>query len=150
MQQVGDQGKQGQVSETKTSRSFARWVGFEEKTLWDWFQMLVVPVALAIGALYIDITASYIAADRQREESMNDYFSEMTTLLLEHNLRQADKASEVRSVARVRTLTTLTTLRFTLTVTPFFNVFLGRPGLPVSKSSWHISKIIISSSIQIR
>jgi hypothetical protein len=145
MQQAGDQGKQGQVSETKTSRSFARWVGFEEKTLWDWFQMLVM--ALAIGALYIDITASYIAADRQREESINDYFSEMTTLLLEHNLRQADKASEVRSVARVRTLTTL---RFTLTVTPFFNVFLGRPGLPVSKSSWHISKIIISSSIQIR
>jgi len=107
VQRAGDQGEQDQVSETKTSRSFARWVGFEGKTLWDWLQILVVPVALATGALYIDIAASYIAADRQREESMNDYFREMTSLLLEHNLRQADKASEVRSIARVRTLTTL-------------------------------------------
>ena len=107
VQRSGDQGEQDQVSETKTSRSFARWVGFEGKTLWDWFQILVVPVALATGALYIDIATSYIAADRQREESMNDYFREMTSLLLEHNLRQADKASEVRSIARVRTLTTL-------------------------------------------
>ena len=78
VQRSGDQGEQDQVSETKTSRSFARWVGFEGKTLWDWLRILVVPVALATGALYIDIATSYIAADRQREESMNDYFGEMT------------------------------------------------------------------------
>ena len=33
-------------------------------------------------------------------------------------------------------------LFFTLTVTPSFKIFRGRPGLPVRKSSWHISKRI--------
>lgn len=104
---VGDQAKQDPPQETKTSRGFFRWTGFQGRTLWDWLKVLVVPMAVVLVGLYIDIVASYIAVDRQREESMKEYFREMTTLLIEHKLRQADKESEVRSIARVRTLTTL-------------------------------------------
>ncbi len=104
---AGDQAKQDPPPETKAFRGFFCWTGFQGRTLWDWLKVLVVPMALALVGLYIDIVASYIAADRQREESMKEYFREMTTLLIEHKLRQADKESEVRSIARVRTLTTL-------------------------------------------
>ena len=83
------------------------WTGFHGKTLWDWLQMLIIPLVLAVGAFYIDIAASYIEADRQQEESMKSYFHEMTGLLLDKQLRSADKDSEVRSIARVMTLTTL-------------------------------------------
>lgn len=83
------------------------WTGFQGKTFWDWLQILVIPSVLAIGAFYIDLTASYIESDRQQEESMKSYFLEMTELLLEKQLRHAEKESEVRSIARVMTLTTL-------------------------------------------
>lgn len=107
VQLTGDQTEQDRLRERKTSHGFMRWTGFQGKTLWHWLKVLVIPVALALCALYIDVVTSYIAADRQREEWMKEYFHEMTTLLLEHKLRQTDKESEVRSIARVRTLITL-------------------------------------------
>ena len=84
-----------------------QWTGFRGKTLWDWLQILIIPAALASAALYLQIAAELIAADRQKEELLTEYFREMTRLLLEHNLREAREDSEVRGIARVRTLTTL-------------------------------------------
>jgi hypothetical protein len=107
VQRADDQVERKRAQGSKAARGFTRWTGLRGKTLWDWLQILIIPAALAIGAFYIDIVASYIANDRQREEAMKDYFHEMTTLLLEHKLRQADKESEVRMIARVSTITTL-------------------------------------------
>jgi uncharacterized protein YjbI with pentapeptide repeats len=51
-----------------------------------------------------------IAQDNQREAALQDYFDEMTQLLLEKELRHSEPTSEVRTLARSRTLTTLRNL----------------------------------------
>ena len=83
------------------------WTGFKGKTLWDWLQILIIPLVLASGAFYLQIVTEFIAADRQKEQLLTEYLREMTRLLLEHNLREAEENSELRSIANVRTLMTL-------------------------------------------
>jgi hypothetical protein len=105
------------------------WTGFKEtsrtkdenievqprKTLWDWMQLLFVPVVLAIlvGGLTWWQTSSERA--RQAEEAAQQealraqntavqvYLDQMTTLMLEEGLRGADVDSEVRTIAQART-----------------------------------------------
>ena len=99
-----------------------RWAGFEEKKLWDLFQLIIVPLVLAVGAIYLQNAAKQReqsqaeeraraeqsqAEDRTRQESLNKYFDTMTDLLLESKLRASEKGSEVRTIARARTLTAL-------------------------------------------
>ncbi|NLF01723.1 MAG: pentapeptide repeat-containing protein [Anaerolineales bacterium] len=122
------------------------WTGFgghvkaedweREKKLWDWFELLIVPVALAVGAFLLNrserkaerriaeerrqadqriaddrIKAERgIAEDRQQEERLQAYFDRMTELLLEKGLRDSQDDDEVRSIIRTRTLTVLRTL----------------------------------------
>jgi Pentapeptide repeats (8 copies) len=76
------------------------WAGLREKKLWDFLQLLIVPAVLAYGALYLQ-------EDRNHQENLNKYFDNMTNLLLESKLRISKKESEVRTIARARTLTTL-------------------------------------------
>jgi uncharacterized protein YjbI with pentapeptide repeats len=73
---------------------------FGEKKLWDFLQLLIVPAVLAYGALYLQ-------EDHNHQESLNKYFDNMTNLLLESKLRTSKDESEVRTIARARTLTTL-------------------------------------------
>jgi uncharacterized protein YjbI with pentapeptide repeats len=51
-----------------------------------------------------------LAAARAQDERLQAYFDQMTSLLLEKNLRDSEENSEVRTLARVRTLTVLETL----------------------------------------
>jgi hypothetical protein len=87
------------------------WTGFKEKKLWDVLQLLIVPTALAIGAFYLQETAKQrdlqIADDRANQETLNRYFDQISTLLFERKLRTAKANDEVRTIARVRTLTAL-------------------------------------------
>ncbi|GCE09780.1 pentapeptide repeat-containing protein [Dictyobacter aurantiacus] len=95
------------------------------KTLWDWMQLLIVPVALAIGALLFnqaaskneqkiaqqrDQTALDIAADNQREALLQTYLDRMSELLLDRHLLTKDVKNEIRNIARARTLTVLSRL----------------------------------------
>jgi uncharacterized protein YjbI with pentapeptide repeats len=104
----------------------AAWTGFGEanlsvKTLWDWMNLLLVPLCIAAGALLLDRSAREnerqrtrersalereIATDHQQEESLQTYFDRMTELLLKDKLSRFSP-EEVRSVARVRTLAVL-------------------------------------------
>jgi uncharacterized protein YjbI with pentapeptide repeats len=92
------------------------------KTLWDWLQLLIVPLALALVALVFQrattrteqkITAQrykndqHIALDKQREDLLQTYLDRMSELLLEKQLRTSEPDAEVRNVARVRTITIL-------------------------------------------
>lgn len=81
------------------------------KTLWDWMQLLIIPVALAIIAIFFNRAErkneQRIASDNQQEGALQEYIKEMSGLLLERNLRTSDKDAEVRIIARVRTLTVL-------------------------------------------
>ena len=106
-----------------------RW-GLRGKTVWDWINLLVVPVMLALVAgLFTTLQIIYqSAAESQREQALADqnaqfqrfieefrvqeaslqaYLDLMTTLLLEHHLRESTVGSEVRAIARAQSLSTL-------------------------------------------
>jgi uncharacterized protein YjbI with pentapeptide repeats len=93
--------------------------GARPPTLWDWLQLLVVPVVLALGALWFNKTQKdtelriaekartadrEIAEARQRQVTLEAYYDRMTELLLTHKLREADADAEARSIARARTV----------------------------------------------
>ncbi len=96
------------------------YTGFGPKTLWDWLDLLIVPVALGVlGYLYNRTekqaereqaekraqTEREIARDDQREAALQSYLDRMAELLLaEKGLRTSQPEDEIRSVARSRTL----------------------------------------------
>ena len=86
------------------------WTGFN-KTLWDWMQLLIIPVALALVAIWFNRNErkneQRIASDNQHEIALQSYLDRMSELLMKENLRTSNPNDEVRSVARVRTLTIL-------------------------------------------
>ena len=88
------------------------------KTLWDWMQLLFIPVALAVAGFWFnhrerDIEQQRVEADReisydnQREATLKEYIDKLSELLLHENLGKSEPESEIRKVARVRTLTVL-------------------------------------------
>lgn len=117
------------------SRLWAR-TGLADKTVYDMLQLLIVPLALAaIGFWFTaqqearqqdiedqrakaaqqleDRRAEVdreIADQRAQDAMLQAYLDQMGTLLLDRNLRAADEVSNVRNVARARTLTTLAAL----------------------------------------
>ena len=126
--------------------TLAEWTGFGayddaagssvERNLWDWLELLIIPMVLAIGALMFNwsarrtdqriakerteadrsvadqrIEAARRTADNQRQEGLlQAYFDDMTYLLLEKKLRRSNPKDEERSIARIRTLTVLRSL----------------------------------------
>jgi len=96
---------------------------FGGKTLWDWLQLLIVPVALSLitvgFALWQDTRQQSIenkraeaerklAEQRAQDEALQAYLDQMNGLLLERDLRASEVDSEVRTLARARTLTVQT------------------------------------------
>jgi len=92
------------------------------KTLWDWLQLLIIPVVLAVGGYLFNYTASRneqksiqlrdqtehnTAEDNQREAALQAYIDKMSELLLHEKLGQSQPEDEVRKIGRVRTLTVL-------------------------------------------
>jgi uncharacterized protein YjbI with pentapeptide repeats len=85
-----------------------RWTGFysptgEARTLWDWLQLLIVPLALAVFGFGLTVAQSErdkaqeerrVAADRAladddaREVALRSYLDRMSDLLLKHDLRR--------------------------------------------------------------
>jgi uncharacterized protein YjbI with pentapeptide repeats len=95
--------------------------GFETKTVWDWLELLIIPVVLALGAFYLNRSERAverqaaedraklereIATDRQQEAALQAYLDRLAELLLNKDLRRTEN-EEVRNVARIRTLTVL-------------------------------------------
>lgn len=93
-----------------------------EKTLWDWMELLLVPGVLAAGAAWFSwiqnklqreaeerhVKASReIETDRFREAALQDYVDRISDLVLEKGLRESSSGTEVRDLARARTITVL-------------------------------------------
>jgi uncharacterized protein YjbI with pentapeptide repeats len=82
--------------------------GFEDKTLWDWMELLIIPSVLSVGAFLFNRSErrseQSIAKDQQREEALQMYLDKMTQLLIDKHLRLY---KEVKQVGRSRTLTAL-------------------------------------------
>lgn len=100
------------------------WMGFNSyiapngdyypaKTLWDWLELLIVPIVLGLGAYwfsYQDRKKEYdIAQRRQYEQVIASYLEKMADLMLTQKLRTSidDLESEPRNVAQALTITSL-------------------------------------------
>ncbi len=91
------------------------WTGFTGKTLWDWLQLLFVPILLALAGAWFTNRQTQESnienKDNQRETALQTYLDNMSELLLHEKLRisaEGDAESEgVRKIARIRTLTVL-------------------------------------------
>lgn len=101
------------------------WTGFGEyqkstgeteraKTLWDWMNLLIVPLMVATGIWYLNKTEkSYeqkIATDRTNEQILQSYLDYMTDLMLKENLLKNPEQDGANSIARARTIATLRSL----------------------------------------
>ena len=99
--------------------------GFKDKTLWDWLLLFIVPVVLGFGVVVFNYVQSKgeksraatkelfdqnLAADRENEEALQNYFDRMTDLLFDQKLRESNADSVSRNVARARTVTTISQL----------------------------------------
>src|SRR5215210_1135511 len=106
----------------KRGMAWPRWTGFRNKTVWDFLQLLIVPLMLV--AIGFSFTAQQdarqqeienqraeaerdLAVQRAQDEALQAYLNQMSGLLLEKDLRESEKDSEVRTLARARTLTVL-------------------------------------------
>ena len=109
----------GEHSEQQSKQS--RW-GFRGKTVWNWLELLIVPLALAVIGLAFSVQQDArqqrvenqraeaereLAVQRAQDETLQAYLDQMSTLMLEKDLRNSDEDSEVRTLARARTLTVL-------------------------------------------
>jgi hypothetical protein len=105
------------------------WAGFTEsadrrsgKTLWDWMELLLIPLALTLGVFVLNAAQSNrdqrrdderisrdraIALDRTREEALSTHLREMGDLLLDRQLTSSQAEGPLRSVARSKTLSVL-------------------------------------------
>jgi uncharacterized protein YjbI with pentapeptide repeats len=106
------------------------------KTVWDWLQLLVIPLCLAVAAYALNVAqtdraqrsaerrakidqqlaAEQRAADRQlaaeqhRDDVLEAYLEQMSKLILDRNLNQSRPGAEVREVAQTLTVNVLESL----------------------------------------
>ena len=84
------------------------------KTLWDWLELLVIPIALAGGAIWFSSeerkSERKIAIEQRQEDTLQAYFDKIENLMLRDNLCKSVQGDDVRNVARARTLTVLSNL----------------------------------------
>lgn len=112
------------------------WTGFAEytnakgeiqqaKTLWDWLQLLGIPIVLAVVAFFFSLAERIaerndadrrdkiqreVSLDQTRESALQAYFDRMTELILDRNLHGALQGNEIHSIVHGRTRAVLSQL----------------------------------------
>lgn len=83
------------------------------KTLWDWLDLFIVPVALAVGAWILDSSRKEseirVELDRQHQGTLEEYVTRISSLMLEKKF-EAPAGNHARRVARTWTLLALRSL----------------------------------------
>jgi flagellar basal body-associated protein FliL len=93
-----------------------KWTGFPKRTPWDWTDLLIVPVVLAIGGYWFTSSqnqATQAAAEgRAQDDALQSYLNQMGQLLLDKDtqLLHPEEGDDARTLARAWTLTVLPTL----------------------------------------
>ena len=93
-----------------------KWTGFPKRTPWDWTDLLIVPVVLAIGGYWFTSSqnqATQAAAERRaQDDALQSYLNQMGQLLLDKDtqLLHPEEGDDARTLARAWTLTVLPTL----------------------------------------
>jgi hypothetical protein len=114
-----------QAAEEKQGRKPWTLREFGGQTVWDWLHLLsalAIPVVLAIVGLWFTAqqdarqqqtenqraeAEQELAVQRAQDEALQAYLDQMSTLMLEKDLRNSEADSEVRTLAQARTLTIL-------------------------------------------
>ena len=114
-------------NQEKEARQSKAWAlrEFGGKAIWDWLQLLIVPLALAVLGLWFTVQQDArqqkiedrraqvereIQDQRAEHATLQAYLDQMGTLLLDRDLRTSDENSDVRRLARARTLVVLDAL----------------------------------------
>lgn len=87
------------------------WTGFQQKTLWDWLELLIIPAVISFGAFLLNQNQKQRdqikTEEITRENSLQQYLDKMTELLLDDQRGFSNESSNERYMARTRTLTVL-------------------------------------------
>lgn len=104
------------------------WTGFGKKSGWNWLELLsalAIPIVLAAAGLYFQSQLDQrqrqiedqraglereIQEQRAQQATLQAYLDQMGTLLLDRDLRSSGEDSDVRRLARARTLVVLDAL----------------------------------------
>lgn len=110
MSTVATPGGSSQNEDQKDKGFFNQpWLG--GKTLWDWIQLLIIPLVIAgVGYAFTfqqHQTDIQIAAAQQQQTTLDNYLDKMSELLLNAKLNDPSSGSEIRVVAQARTLAVL-------------------------------------------
>lgn len=106
------------------NRDWADWTGlaaytapdgtyYPTKGLWDFLELLIIPVVIGIGAALFNwqqkVREQDMAQDRQQEEALQSYLDKMAELMLKDKLLEKKDSEDdpVVDVAQIRTVTTL-------------------------------------------
>jgi hypothetical protein len=109
-----------QITITSTSKgNYIATIPQSSKSLWDWLQLLgvlAIPVVVGLGAAWYTAQQGKVSdrenTDNQRERALQTYIDKMSELLLykDKPLLKSQQGDEVRTIARVRTITILSQL----------------------------------------
>jgi uncharacterized protein YjbI with pentapeptide repeats len=120
---LGQEGKEPGKRPALRSRLWA-WTGFGDKTLWEWVQLLIVPVILSLITVVFSWQQEVrqnkledrraksernIEEQRAQDAALQAYLDQMSTLMLDtdQDLRNSGEDSEVQTLARARTATVI-------------------------------------------
>lgn len=102
----------------KSYKRIERFCSLKEKTIWDWLQLLIVPVLLTVGGFTLNWQADLrqerlseerrkqgerLAEERWQKETLNSYLDKMSELLVDKGLFHAKTNSEVFILGQSRT-----------------------------------------------
>jgi len=94
------------------------WTGFARRTLYEWLDILIIPIVLAVGVYWLEVRqgereqaiADQRAQERAQDAALQAYFNEIGQLLFDRQLRDSEEGDEVRALSRSRTLAILDNL----------------------------------------
>jgi uncharacterized protein YjbI with pentapeptide repeats len=80
------------------------------KTIWDWLQLLIVPMVLTIGGLLFSrrqqLNEQARSEDMQQEAALQSYIDRISKLIIENKLDDPNSSVALRSIAKALTVTT--------------------------------------------
>jgi len=103
-------------------KRFWEWTAFGEKSGWQWLELFVVSLALAVLGVWFTNSQEErqemseqqrakaeqaLEAQRAENAALQAYLDQMSYLMLNENLRTAEAGSDAHVLARARTLTVL-------------------------------------------
>jgi hypothetical protein len=84
--------------------------GPRAKTLWDWLDLLIVPLFLSLAAWLLSSTEKAVErsaeSNKRKQEALEGFFAKISELLLAHNLIDSSTDQKVRNLARNWSLVT--------------------------------------------